>query len=135
LSRRALRGHELRRVSLVTDVLLVILYVAAGIAAAWDARRKGYDDRLFLILGLLLGPILLIVMWFLKPKSLAVGTPVRPAAPIALEDGRKIPPTHVSVVRATSVIDDTLVCQITAPDASLHWVAQEALTRVRGLGH
>ena len=116
----------------MTDVLLVILYVAAGIAAAWDARRKGYDDRLFLILGIVLGPILLIAMWFLKPKPLAVGTPVRPAAPIALDNGTKIPPTHVSVVRATSVIDDTLVCQITAADASLHWVAQEALTRVRG---
>jgi len=118
----------------VTDVLLVILYVAAGIAAAWDARRKGYDDRLFLLLGLLLGPVLLIIMWFLKPKPLAIGTPVRPAAPIALDDGGKIPPSHVSVVRATTVIDHTLVCQITAPDASLHWVAQEALTRVRGLG-
>ena len=66
-----------------------------------------------------------------EPKPLAVGTPVRPAAPIALDDGRKIPPSHVSVIRATSVIDDTLVCEITAPDASRHWVAQEALTRVR----
>jgi hypothetical protein len=115
----------------MTDVLLVILYVAAGIAAAWEARRKGYDDRLFLVLGILLGPILLIVMWLLKPKPLAVGTPVRPAAPIMLDDGRKIPTSHVSVVRATSVIDQTLVCQITAPDSSKHWVAQEALTRVR----
>jgi hypothetical protein len=115
----------------MTDVLLVILYVAAGIAAAWDARRKGYDDRLFLLLGLLLGPILLIAMWFLKPRPLAVGTPVRPAAPISLDDGRTIPPSHVSVVRATTVIDGTPVCQITAPDSSKHWVAQEALTRVR----
>lgn len=119
----------------MTDVLLVVLYLTAGLVAAWDARRKGYDDRLFLILGVLLGPILLIAMWFLKPKPLAVGTPVRPAAPIVLDDGRKIPPTHVSVVRATSVIDNTLVCRITAPDASPHWVAQEALTRVRGLGN
>jgi hypothetical protein len=119
----------------VTDVLLVVLYLTAGLVAAWDARRKGYDDRLFLILGVLLGPILLIAMWFLKPKPLAVGTPVRPAAPIVLDDGRKIPPTHVSVVRATSVIDNTLVCRITAPDASPHWVAQEALTRVRGPGN
>jgi hypothetical protein len=115
----------------VTDVLLVALYVTAGIVAAWDARRKGYDDRLFLILGIVFGPILLIVMWFLEPKPLAVGTPVRPAAPIALDDGRKIAPTHVTVVRATTVIDNTLVCQITAADKSLHWVAQEALTRVR----
>lgn len=112
-------------------MLLVALYVAAGIAAAWDARRKGYDDRLFLVLGILLGPLLLIVMWFLKPKPLAVGTPVRPAAPITLDDGRRISPSHVSVVRATSVIDDTPVCQITAPDASRHWVAQEALSRIR----
>ena len=65
----------------MTDVLLVMLYVAAGIAAAWDARRKGYDDRVFLVLGIILGPILLIIMWLLKPKPLAVGTPVRPAAP------------------------------------------------------
>jgi hypothetical protein len=115
----------------VTDVLLVVLYVAAGIAAAWEARRKGYDDRLFLVLGVLLGPILLIAMWLLKPRPLAVGTPVRPAAPITLDDGRRILPSHVSVVRATSVIDETLVCQITAPDSSKHWVAQEALTRVR----
>lgn len=118
----------------MTDALLVALYVAAGIAAAWDARRKGYDDRLFLVLGIVLGPILLIIMWFLKPKPLAVGTPVRPAAPITLDDGRKIPPSHVTVVRATTVLDDTLVCQITAPDASRHWVAQEALTRVRHRG-
>ena len=115
----------------MTDALLVALYVAAGIAAAWDARRKGYDDRLFLVLGIILGPILLIIMWLLKPKPLAVGTVVRPAAPIALDDGNKIPPSHVSVIRATSVIDDTLVCEITAPDSSRHWVAQEALTRVR----
>lgn len=115
----------------MTDVLLITLYLAAGLAAAWDARRKGYDDRLFLVLGILLGPILLIVMWFLPSKPLAVGTPVRPAAPITLDDGHRIPPSHVSVVRATTVIDDTLVCQITGPDASRHWVAQEALTRVR----
>ena len=102
----------------MTDVLLVILYITAGLVAAWDARRKGYDDRLFLILGVLLGPILLIAMWFLKPRPLPVGTPVRPAAPITLEDGRKIPPTHVSVVRATEVMENTLVCQITAPDSS-----------------
>lgn len=118
----------------MTDALLVMLYVAAGIAAAWDARRKGYDDRVFLVLGIILGPILLIIMWFLKPKALAVGTPVRPAAPITLDDGRKILPSHVSVVRATSIIDNTLVCQITAPDTSRHWVAQEALTRVRHRG-
>ena len=115
----------------MTDILLVVLYVSAGLVAAWDARRKGYDDRVFLVLGIILGPILLIGMWFLKPRPLAVGTPVRPAAPIALDDGSKIAPTHVSVVRATSIIDGTLVCQITAPDASKHWVAQEALTRVR----
>ena len=59
----------------MTDVLLVALYVAAGIAAAWDARRKGYDDRLFLVLGIILGPILLIIMWLLKPKPLAVARP------------------------------------------------------------
>ena len=115
----------------MTDALLVILYVAAGIAASWEARRKGYDDRLFLVLGIILGPILLLIMWLLKPKALAVGTPVRPAAPITLDDGRRIPPSHVSVVRNTSVIDNTLVCEITAPDSSRHWVAQEALTRVR----
>ncbi|GAA3620113.1 hypothetical protein [Microlunatus ginsengisoli] len=118
----------------MTDVLLVVLYVTAGIVAAWDARRKGYDDRVFLVLGIVFGPLLLIVMWFLKPKPLAVGTPVRPAAPITLDDGSKIPPSHVTVVRATTVIDNTLVCRITAPDASPHWVAQEALTRVRGSG-
>jgi hypothetical protein len=115
----------------VTDFLLVVLYVSAGLVAAWDARRKGYDDRLFLVLGIILGPILLIAMWFLKPKALPVGTPVRPAAPITLDDGSKIPPTHVSVVRETTVIDGTLVCRITGPDKSPHWVAQEALTRVR----
>ena len=54
----------------MTDVLLVMLYLAAGIAAAWYARRKGYDDRLFLILGVILRPILLIAMWFLLARSI-----------------------------------------------------------------
>ena len=118
----------------MTDVLLVVLYLPPAWLRPGTPGARATTTGCSLILGVLLGPILLIAMWFLKPKPLAVGTPVRPAAPIALDDGRKIPPTHVSVVRATSVIDDTLVCQITAPDASLHWVAQEALTRVRGLG-
>ena len=113
------------------DVLLVMLYVAAGIAAAWEARRKGYDDWLFLGLGILLGPLLLIVMWLLKPRRLAVGTVVRPAAPIQLDDGGRIPPSHVSVVRAVTEIAGVTVCQISAPDRSLRWVAQEALTRIR----
>lgn len=112
-------------------VLLVVLYVAAGIAAAWEARRKGYDDWLFLVLGLAFGPITLLAMLFLKPRQLKVGQPVHPAAPIALEDGRKIPRSHVTVVRDVRVMDGELVCLITAPSGSRHWVAQEALTRVR----
>ena len=113
------------------DILLVILYVTAGVVAAWEARRKGYDDRLFLVLGVLLGPLTLIGMWLLKPRALSVGTVVRPAAPISLDDGRRIPPRHVSVVRDVAVIDGVTVCQITGPDRMPHWVAQEALTRVR----
>ena len=112
------------------DTLVVVLYVAAGIAASWEARRKGYNDWLFLALGVALGPILLIIMWLLKPRRLEVGTPVRPAARIALDDGRVIPTSHVSVVREVDVIDRATVCRITAPGGSSHWVAQEALTRV-----
>ncbi len=112
------------------DTLVVVLYVAAGIAASWEARRKGYNDWLFLALGVALGPILLIIMWLLKPRRLEVGTPVRPAARIALDDGRVIPTSHVSVVREVDVMDGATVCRITAPGGSSHWVAQEALTRV-----
>lgn len=114
----------------MTQALLVALYVSFGIAAAWDARRKGYSDTLFLILGVIFGPLALIVLWFVKPRRLEVGTPVRPAAPIQLEGGGVIPPGHVSVVRNVSVVDGEVVCQITARDRTLHWVAQEALTRV-----
>jgi hypothetical protein len=114
----------------VYDVLLVLLYVAAGIAASWEARRKGYNEWLFLVLGIVLGPILLIIMWLLKPRRLEIGTPVRPAARIQLEDGRVIPVSHVSVVREVTVIDGATVCRITAPGGSSHWVAQEALTRL-----
>ena len=112
------------------DVLLVVLYLSAGLAASWEARRKGYSDWLFLALGVLFGPVALIGLWFLKPRQLAVGTPVRPAARIQLDRGGVIPPSHVSVVRAVRVMDGQVVCQITAPDHSLHWVAQEAVTRL-----
>lgn len=112
------------------DILLVALYVAAGIAASWEARRKGYSEWPFLVLGIVLGPVLLIVMWFLTPRRLEVGTPVRPAARIALDDGRFLPTSHVSVVREVAVLDGTAVCRITAPGGSSHWVAQEALSRL-----
>lgn len=114
----------------MTTVLLVALYVSFGIAATWGARRKGYSDMMFLVLGIVFGPLALIALWFVRPRQLQVGTPVRPAAPIRLEDGGVIRPAHVSVVRAVSVIDGEVVCQITARDRTLHWVAQEALTRV-----
>jgi len=112
------------------DVLLIALYLTAGLVASWDARRKGYRDWPFLIIAMLLGPIALLGMWLLKPRHLQVGTPVRPAAPITLADGRKIKPSHVSVVRAVDIIDDTMVCQISAADRTLHWVAQEVLQPV-----
>lgn len=112
------------------EVLIIVLYVAAGLAAAWDARRKGYDDRIFMIIAFLLGPITLIGMWFLKPKPLKIGTVVRPVTAIRLDDGKRIPASHISVVRETTVIDGYFVCQISAPDQSLHWVAQEALKRL-----
>lgn len=115
---------------MTVDVLLVVLYLTAGLVAAWDARRKGYRDWPFMIAGLALGPIALLGMWLLKPRPLRVGTPVRPAAPIQLENGARIKPSHVSVVRAVDIIDDTMVCQITAADHTLHWVAQEALKPV-----
>jgi hypothetical protein len=118
----------------VTDLLLLVLYLSAGVAAAWEARRKGYDDRLFLVLGVVLGPIALLGMLLLRARPLQVGTVVRPAAPIALDDGRRIRPSHVSVVREVAVLDGVQVCRITAPDGGPHWVAQEALTRVRGRG-
>ena len=76
----------------MTDLLLLVLYLSAGIAAAWEARRKGYDDRLFLVLGVVLGPIALLGMLLLRARPLQVGTVVRPAAPIALDDGRRIRP-------------------------------------------
>ncbi len=114
----------------MTTALLVALYASFGIAAAWDARRKGYDDTVFLMLGIVFGPLALMALWFVRPRRLEVGTPVRPAAPIALEGGGVIPPAHVSVVRAVSVMDGEPVCQITARDRTLHWVAQEALSRV-----
>ena len=116
----------------MTDLLLLVLYLSAGVAAAWEARRKGYDDRLFLVLGVVLGPIALLGMLLLRTRPLHVGTVVRPAAPVALDDGRRIRPSHVSVVREVSVVDGVQVCRITAPDGGAHWVAQEALTRVRG---
>ncbi|GAB3755089.1 hypothetical protein [Microlunatus parietis] len=114
------------------NVLLVVLYVAAGVAAAWEARRKGYHDLIFTVLGVLLGPILLLIMLFLPPRPLKVGQTVRPAAPIALEDGRRLRTNHVTVVRAVKVVDGELVCLITSPEGSRHWVAQEALSRVGG---
>lgn len=110
--------------------LLVLLHVASGIAAGWDARRKGYPDWLFLVLGVVMGPLFLIIMWFLKPKGLQIGTPVKPVAKITLDSGAVIPASHVTVVRAVSVIDGAIVCLVTAPGGSRHWVAQEALTRV-----
>jgi hypothetical protein len=115
----------------VTDVLLIVLYVSAGVAAAWEARRKGYDDRLFSVLGVVLGPIALLLMLLLPQRRLEVGAVVRPAAPIALADGGRIRPSHVSVVREVAVVDGVALCRITGPDAGAHWVAQEALTRVR----
>jgi hypothetical protein len=114
------------------NVLLVVLYVAAGVAAAWEARRKGYHDLIFTVLGVLLGPILLLIMLFLPPRPLKVGQAVRPAAPIALEDGRRIRPNHVTVVRDVKEVGGELVCLITSPDGTRHWVAQEALSRVGG---
>lgn len=110
--------------------LLLALYVAAGVAAGWDARRKGYDDLVFMIIGITLGPIALLGMWFLPPKALRVGTPVRPAAAITLGDGRRIKTSDVSVVREVAVVDGEPVCLITAPSGTRHWVAQESLSRV-----
>ena len=110
--------------------LLLALYVAAGVAAGWDARRKGYDDLLFMIIGIVLGPIALLGMWLLPPKALKIGTPVRPAAAIVLDDGRRIRTSDVSVVREVAVAEGETVCLITAPSGSRHWVAQEALSRV-----
>ena len=107
------------------------MYVASGIAAAWEARRKGYDDWLFLGVGVLLGPLTLLVLLVLPGRRLAVGTRVRPAAPIALASGGRIPTSHRSVVSEVSEIDGVPVCQISGPDGEPHWVAQEALTRVR----
>ncbi|MBA8793200.1 hypothetical protein FHX74_000794 [Friedmanniella endophytica] len=114
----------------MTWVLLVALYVAAGIAAGWDARRKGWDDRIFMIITVVLGPIALLGMWFLPPKALRIGQPVRPASTITLDDGRQLKPGFVTVVRDTAVVDGEPVCLITAPSGSRHWVAQEALSRV-----
>jgi len=51
-------------------------------------------------------------------------------ARITLDDRRVIPPSHVTVVRAVTVIDGATVCRITAPGGTQHWVAQESLTRV-----
>ncbi len=115
----------------MTDVLVVVLYLTAGLVAGWEARRKGYDDRIFPVLGLLFGPLMLLVMLLLRPRPLAVGTLVRPVAPIQLDDGGTIPRGHVSVVRGAEVVDATIICRITAPDGSPHWVAQEVLSRVR----
>lgn len=110
--------------------LLIALYVAAGVAAGWDARRKGWDDLVFTSIAVLLGPIALLGMWFLPPRALRIGTPVRPAAAITLDDGRRIRTSDVSVVRDVAVIDGEPVCLITAPSGSRHWVAQEVLSRV-----
>ena len=113
----------------MTWALIVALYVAAGIAAGWDARRKGWDDRVFMIIGIALGPIALLGMWLLPPRALKIGTTVRPAAAITLADGGRIGPRHVSVVRDVAVVDGEPVCLITSPSGGRHWVAQEALSR------
>ncbi len=110
--------------------LLIALYVTAGVAAGWDARRKGWDDLVFTAIAVVLGPIALIGMWLLPVRALRIGTPVRPATAITLDDGRRIKPSDVSVVRDVGVIDGEPVCLITAPSGSRHWVAQEALSRV-----
>lgn len=112
------------------STLLVLLYVSAGVAAAWEARRKGYNDMIFMVLGILLGPLLLLVMLFISPKALQVGQPVRPAGVIRLDDGRTIKPSHVTVVRDVSTSDGEIICLITGPDGGKHWVAQEALSAV-----
>jgi hypothetical protein len=119
----------------MTDVLLVVLYLTAGLVAGYEARRKGYDDWLFLGLALVLGPVMLLGMLFLPARPLAVGTPVRFVAPVQLDSGGRIPSGHVSVVREVDVIDGTRVCRITAPDRSAHWVSQEVLSRAgRAIG-
>lgn len=113
-------------------LLLLLAYAGAGYLGATLARRKGYDDNWLLLLLILAGPLALIPMLIAPARVLRVGTVVRTVAPIALEDGRRIPRGHVSVVRAVSLIDDVVVCRITDPARGAHWVAQESLGRVAG---
>lgn len=114
----------------MADILLALVYASCGVLAGWEARRKGYSDWLFLILGLFFGPLALVGSWFLRQRRLEVGTPVRATVPIQLEDGSTIPTRHVSVVRRVRDVDGVTVCQITAEDRSLHWVVQEGLIRL-----
>lgn len=114
------------------DLLLLLAYAGAGFFGATVARRKGYDDGWLIVLILILGPLGLIPMLIAPARVLRVGTVVRTVAPIALDDGRRIPRGHVSVVRAVSVVDDVVVCRITDPDRGPHWVAQQSLGRVAG---
>jgi hypothetical protein len=114
----------------MVEIAVIALYFACGAAVGGEARRKGYSYGLFLVLGLIFGPLTLIGMWLLPVRQLEVGTPVRTAAPIELEDGGLIPPRHVTVVRRVRDMDGVVVCQISAPDSSLHWVAADGLTRL-----
>jgi len=116
----------------VVYLLLLLCYAGAGYLGATLARRKGYDDNWLLLLLILAGPVALIPMLIAPARVLRVGTVVRTVAPIALDDGRRIPRGHVSVVRAVTLIDDVVVCRITDPDRGAHWVAQQSLGRVAG---
>ena len=84
----------------MVDLLLLLAYAGAGYLGATLARRKGYDDNWLLLLLILAGPLGLIPMLIAPARILRVGTVVRTVAPITLEDGRRIPRGHVSVVRA-----------------------------------
>lgn len=113
-------------------LLLLSTYAGAGMLGFTLARRKGYDDNWLLLLLILAGPVALIPMLIAPARVLRIGTVVRTVAPIALDDGRRIPRGHVSVVRAVTLIDDVVVCRITDPSRGAHWVAQQSLGRVAG---
>ncbi len=82
-----------RLVTLVVAVAIQLSWVAMSVPAAAVGRRNGHDGRVCGAVGLLLGPLglLVVALWPAGPRRIRVGAVAQLDRPVALDEGGALP--------------------------------------------